>query len=76
MSDVGSCGKLQRCAHVVRSCWELQRSDCSGVEKCLLNDEIANLAVESSQEQDKFLSEKQNLHDYQEREVRRALQGE
>ena len=30
----------------------------------------------SSQEQEKFLSERQNLHDYLEREARRALQGE
>ena len=30
----------------------------------------------SSQEQEKFLSVRENLHDYLERETRRALQGE
>ena len=76
-SNVGSCGKLQRCAHVVRSCWKLQRSDCSDVENSVLSGKRdREFGSMSSQEQETFLSERQNLHDYLERETWRALQGE
>ena len=38
--------------------------------------DCAEFGSVSSQEQEKFLSERQNLHDYLERETLRALQGE
>ena len=73
-----SCGKLQHFVrdHVERSCGEL-RSDCSDVQKSLLNGKRGrDVGSVSSQEQENFLSERQNLHDYLEREAGRALQGE
>ena len=74
---VGSCGKLQRCDHVVRCCGKLQRSDCSEVETSKLNGKRDRaFGCVSSQEQEWFLLEKQNLHDYLEREAQRALPGE
>ena len=65
-SNGGSCGKLQQCVdtHVVGSCGKLQRSDCTEVEKSMLKGkrdrEFGSL---SSQEQEKFLSERPSLHD-------------
>ena len=74
------CGeKLQRCGdtHIVRSCGKLQQSDCSDVEKSMLKGKRdLEFGSVSSQEQEKFLSGGQNLHDYLSRETRRALQGE
>ena len=60
-----------------RSCGKLQRSDCSDVEKSLLNGKRdRECGCVSSQEQERFLSERENLHDFLESEARRALQGE
>ena len=59
------------------SCGKLQRSDCSNVEKALLNGKRdREVDSVSSQEQERFLYERQNIHDYLEREARRAHQGE
>ena len=71
--------ELQQCAHVrvVRSCGQLQRSDCSDVEKSLLNGKSnGEFGSALSQEQERFLSEREHRHDYLEREARRAPQGE
>ena len=64
--------------HDGRSCGKLLQSDCSDVEKSLLNGKRnREFGSVSSQEQERFLSHRQNLHDdYLEREARRALQGE
>ena len=58
------------------SCGKLLQSDCSDVEKSLLNRKRnREFGSVSSQEQERFLSDRQNLHDeYLEREARRALQ--
>ena len=59
-----------------RGCGKLQQSDCSDVEQSLLNGERdREFGSVSSQEQERFLSERQNLYDYLESEGRRALQG-
>ena len=56
MHDGRSCGKLHRCAHVVRSCGKLQQSDCSDVEKSFLNGKKdREFGSVSSQEQERFL---------------------
>ena len=77
-SKVGSCGKLKRCAHVVWKWEKLQRSDCSDVQKSLLNGKRdREFGSVSSQQQERFLSERKNLLDYLEREAwRGSLQGE
>ena len=63
--------------HVVRSCGDLQQSDCSDVEKSTLNGKSdGEFGSASSQEQERFLSERQHHHDNLERKTRRALQGE
>ena len=60
---VRSCGKLQLCmdTHVVRSCGKLQQSDGSDVEKSLLKGKRdGEFGSVSSQEQERFLSERQH----------------
>ena len=52
---------------------QLQRN----VEKSVLKGKRdGNLGSVTNSERERFLSERQNLHDYLEREARRALQGE
>ena len=73
------CGKLQLCidTHVVRSCGKLQQSGGSDVEKTMLKGKRdGEFGSVLSQEQERFLSERQHLHDNLERKTRRALQGE
>ena len=60
-----------------RSCGKQQQSDCSDVEKSLLNGKCnGEFGSASSQEKERFFSERQNLHDNLERKTGRALQGE
>ena len=68
----GNCNVVLR-----KGCGKQQQSDCSDVELSLLNGKRdCEFGSVSSQEHERFLSERQNLHDYLETEARRALQGE
>ena len=75
-----SCGKLQRCAHVVRKlreiaterllwCWKIlvEWKDRLWIGQCVFP-RTRNIHV--------WMSQKQNLHDYLDKETWRALQGE
>ena len=54
--------------HDGRSFGKLQKSDCSDLEKSLLNGKRdREFGSVSSQEQEQFLYERQNIHDYLER---------
>ena len=76
MANVESCGKLQQSGEssVVRSCEEVQQS-VGSIEKSLMQGKRDRERMFHS-EQERFLPEKQNLHDYFGSEARRALQGE
>ena len=76
----GSSNQQQPASHCVmheRSCGKLQRSDCADVEESLLNGKRdREFGSVSTHEQERFLSERHNLHDYLDGEARRVLQGE
>ena len=77
--NVVRCGKLQRSgdSSVVGSNGQLPRNGYSNVERCLLKGKRdRELGCVSPSEQERFLSERQNLHNYFQREAQRALQGE
>ena len=66
---------------MIMSCMKAVAGNCNGAIAQMLENYCRmergrEFGSVSSQEQDRFLSVRQNLHDYLEREARRALQGE